>query len=264
MTQLVFNEARMKKINIDITIVTIFRNEGILLTSTIESIKNQDFTNFECLLIDGNSTDESVEISTMLTKGDPRFCLVKQSSTGISNAFNEGIRESSGQYIIFLNGGDLFSSKDSLGKMIDYAKDKPEIIHAFRSEYIDLSGKATGMKFPEKIPNKNSLPWHCSISHQGALIPRSFFIKYGGFLPVLKVAMDYEIWLRALVNKYPLEGYPDVVAYHRMGGVSFQNINLSRKELILCRILHLGLFRKSLLKDFCQALLILFGKLRVQ
>ena len=254
----------MERLEVDITIITIFRNEKNHIEATIDSIKDQDYVNYECLMVDGGSDDNSAEIVLQMTKGDPRFKLVSQLSLGISNAFNEGLQLSDGKYIVFLNGGDQFSSEKSLSIMMSHTIENPDAIHSFRSEYIEITGEPTGKYFPKKTPDQNKLAWYCSLSHQGSLIPRKFFSRYGGFLPVLKVAMDYELWLRALSNKYPIKGYSNVVAYHRIGGISFQNINQSRKELILCRLLHLGFFRTSLIKDFCQALIILFGKMRVQ
>ena len=141
----------MERLEVDITIITIFKNEKNHIESTIDSIKDQDFFNYECLMIDGGSEDNSAEIVSQMTKGDPRFKLITQLSSGISNAFNEGLYHSDGRYIVFLNGGDQFSSEKSLNIMMSHTSENPDAIHSFRSEYIDITGEPTGKFFPKKV-----------------------------------------------------------------------------------------------------------------
>ncbi|MCB9228517.1 MAG: glycosyltransferase [Deltaproteobacteria bacterium] len=246
----------------EISVITIFRNEEKHIEETIHSLLHQDFQNFECILVDGHSEDRSYEIAESLIRGDARFHLIRQISYGISNAFNEGLAASEADYLMFLNAGDSLSDAQSLGKAASLCRLHSGEIIAFRSEYMNESGKLMGKFFPEHTPCFEKLPWYCSLSHQATLVPAEFFRKTGGYLPVMKIAMDYELWLRAMKSGYRLHASDVVIAHHRIGGVSFSQLSLSRKEVILARIFHLGFFRLSLLKDLVQLFLIFWGTIR--
>lgn len=243
----------------EISVITIFRNQQADLSDTLHSLLVQTFKNFECILVDGNSTDSSADQVHQLTGREKNFTMICQESEGISNAFNEGLRMARGNYVLFLNGGDILSGPDSLMKAADKIREHPGRIISFRTEYMAESGKPLGRFIPPERPDFAALDWYCSLAHQSTFIPLGFFRKNGGYLPVLKVAMDYEVWLRARKMGYKLESFPDVTARHRIGGVSFLQVNQGRKELILSRLLHLGAFRKSILKDAAQGMLILMS-----
>jgi glycosyltransferase involved in cell wall biosynthesis len=78
------------------------------LTKCLESVKNQTFGDFECLLICDDSTDNSTNIAIKFAKEDKRFKLIKKSNTGLSVARNIGVQHSNGEYLLFLDGDDYF------------------------------------------------------------------------------------------------------------------------------------------------------------
>ena len=241
--------------NPSISIVTIFLNEEKYIKDTLISLKIQEFKEFECILVDGGSVDRSTGIIKATIEDDKRFKLIYQKSRGISNAFKEGIQESRSNYLLFLNGGDLLATKDALTLMFQAAQENPNAIIAYRSEYLEEDGKRTGKKIPSRAPRARDLDWHCSLAHQSTLVPRELFERSGGYLPVFRVAMDYEMWLRAVWLGYQIKGYSQVTAYHRKGGVSSQLLSQSRKEVVLARWIHRGWLRFSLLKDLVQLIL---------
>lgn len=96
-----------------ISIITINRNNASGLRDTIESVLNQTFQDFEYIVIDGASTDKSIEIVKAATKKH-EIKWISEPDSGIYNAMNKGVRMASGEYILFLNSGDTFANENVL------------------------------------------------------------------------------------------------------------------------------------------------------
>lgn len=240
-----------------ISIITIFRNEERHISATLRSILDQRFRSFECILVDGHSSDSSIDIINRLVGNDNRFVLVTQETKGISNAFNEGMARARGRSMLFLNGGDLLADECALERMAQAFEANPQLIHCFRGRYIDEQGKALPKFLPtsERFSEK-SLLWSCDVCHQATLVPSSIIRSLGGYSPSFRIAMDYDLWLRAFAKGVSFKGHPEVVALHRTGGISGQMLGLSRLEVVSARLLNLGLKRMSILKDLVQLALV--------
>ena len=100
------------------SIITINLNNDKGLESTINSVINQSFTNYEYIIIDGKSIDSSLEIANKY-KSYIKICI-SENDSGIYDAMNKGISNSIGKYLIFLNSGDLFYDIDVLKNVYNY------------------------------------------------------------------------------------------------------------------------------------------------
>lgn len=109
-----------------ITIVTITYNAAKVLRPTMDSVHGQSFRNFEHLIIDGASTDSTLEIARQYQ--DAR--ILSEKDHGLYDAMNKGLQMARGKYIIFLNAGDSFHSSDTLAKYADAAQQDADIIYA--------------------------------------------------------------------------------------------------------------------------------------
>src|SRR6187549_3141778 len=89
-----------------ISVVTVVKNDRAGLTATLESVRTQRFTDFEHVIVDGASTDGGVEVAR--AHPAPNARLVSEPDAGISDAFNKGLRLSTGTWLNFLNAGDTF------------------------------------------------------------------------------------------------------------------------------------------------------------
>lgn len=110
-----------KRVNVssyNLTIITICLNSERTIGRTIESIKNQTYQNFEYIVIDGGSTDNTVNIISRYKKYfSNRLKIISETDSGIYNAMNKGIRKASGRWIHILNSDDYYTSKRALEKI---------------------------------------------------------------------------------------------------------------------------------------------------
>ena len=250
--------------NPKISIVTIAKNEEKNILETLESIKNQSYINYECIIIEGNSIDQTFFIANEFIKNNNKFKLFKQKSKGISNAFNEGVLNSDSDYILFINAGDKLKNSSSLEILAKYSLNYPNALICCKTEYISEFGIKSGVLFPNKEDLSKALFWSCEVSHQSTLIPTNIFNILGGYSPCFKIAMDYEFWLRCLINNYSFKLFSEVVSEHRVGGVSFTNLSRSRLVVIIARWINLKFLRLSLIKDFIQLMLILTSIFKIR
>lgn len=100
-----------------ITVIVPFYGVEDYIGRCIKSVKNQSFTNFECILIDDDSKDNSFEVASSIIKGDLRFKIIRQENRGVGGARNKGLLNASGDYICFLDSDDWWE-KDFLYKMM--------------------------------------------------------------------------------------------------------------------------------------------------
>ena len=106
-------------------LVTCYNQEHCII-KTLESVSQQTYTNWECIIVDDGSTDESAEVIKAFIKGDVRFTYVYQDNQGVSAARNTGFKMATGTYINFLDGDDTFLPQ-KLERQVEVFSQNPEI-----------------------------------------------------------------------------------------------------------------------------------------
>ena len=176
------------------SIITICLNSGSLLEKTIKSIALQTCQDYEFIIVDGGSVDNTLAIIHRYEKYIASW--TSERDRGISHAFNKGIELASGQWINFLNAGDCLAESTTLKEVKDFLGDTPIVTGFARS------GDRT---IPERfLGNKEHLGIKSRISHQASFVRREVFQKCGGFDETYRLRMDYEFWLRTLAQ-YPFQ-----------------------------------------------------------
>ena len=104
-----------------ISVIVPFYNAERYLKQCLDSLQKQTYSNFEVLLINDGSIDQSYQVAAEYVKIDERFSLITQSNAGIATARNVGLQKMSGEYVTFVDGDD-FVSQDYLMEMIEVAK----------------------------------------------------------------------------------------------------------------------------------------------
>ena len=234
------------------TIIVVSYNAGDKLFSTLESIKDQTFSDYQVLIKDGMSTDGSIEkLKARYEPGDlkdaraRRFALYESCDNGIYHAMNIAVghlkelceQSVDPSYVYFLNCGDLFSGNDVLRKVHDFIVERNERKGTTIPSiyYGDIFDSSTGSRVPSN-PEINDYACYRNVpSHQACfydmrlMFNNPFELKY-------KVRADYEQFLRCFYRDRADAVYMDLtVADYEGGGFSDQNKKISeeeRKEII--------------------------------
>lgn len=191
-----------------ISIITVVFNGEKYLEETIQSVINQTYDNVEYIIIDGGSTDGTLEI---IKKYEDRIDYwVSERDKGISDAFNKGVKVAKGDYINFQGDGDGFVSPNALEKVFQDINPSKDILVSTRISRIDANGiEMFTSKHVENF-DKKSLLFRMSLPHQGLFTHRSYFNKYGLFNVNIIFCMDYEHLLRAY-REFPKVVTKDIV-----------------------------------------------------
>jgi len=181
-----------------ITVITVVYNGEEFLEETIQSVINQTYDNVEYIIIDGGSTDGTVDV---IKKFEDRIDYwVSESDKGISDAFNKGVKASSGYYINFQGDGDGFVSNNVLEKVFQDIDSSKDIFVSARIKRVDINGNELfTSQYIDKFDSK-SLLFRMSLPHQGLFTHKSYFAKYGLFDVNNTFCMDYDHLLRSYHN----------------------------------------------------------------
>jgi len=197
-----------------VSIITVNKDNAIGLEETIKSVVFQTFTDFEFIIIDGNSTDNSINIIEKYSNNITYW--VSESDNGIFHAMNKGIRQAKGEYVIFMNSGDCFLSKETL--MNVFSKETQADLLAGN---VIMDGKRIRQK--RRLPQKITFYyfWTNTIHHQGTFIKRNLFDEIGLYDESLKVSSDWIFFLLAIVkyNK-SIEILEEYIALRQPNGIA--------------------------------------------
>ena len=195
-----------------ISIITVCRNAEKHLEQTILSVIEQTSTQYELIIVDGGSTDGTLDIVRKYDSYISKW--VSESDEGISDAMNKGLSMAAGEYIYFLHSDDYLSSSDSLAKVID-AIDQSEI-HLFNLYY----KTSTGITLKKPRGFNNWLWFKTGVFHQACLCHRRLFDRIGTFDTSFRIAMDHDFFLRAYKNKASVSYHDCAFSVMRDTGIS--------------------------------------------
>lgn len=204
-----------------ISVITASYNSEKTIARTIESVLNQDFDNFEYIVIDGNSKDSTLEIIKSYIVEFKRkkiaFKFISQDDSGIYEAWNKGLALAEGAWISFLGSDDIY---------LENALNTYYAHLARGTENIDLVYSIVEVMRSNIVVKTIDGTWewrifkkYMNIAHVGALHSSALFQKYGVFDQNFKICGDYELLLRAKNNLKTLK-IPQVTAQMDSGGVS--------------------------------------------
>lgn len=198
-----------------LSIITINKNNLAGLQSTVESVKKQTNSNFEYLLIDGASTDGSVDYIKNNT--DLFTYWLSEPDKGIYDAMNKAILKSNGEYLLFLNSGDIFAD-DFVVENITPLIDREAMVILGRSI---LVGKDSVTISSPPIESLFRRLYYFGFHHQAALISKRLFKKYGLYNSKFRISSDWALFFEALVvNNEKFQGMNCLISKCDLFGVS--------------------------------------------
>lgn len=175
-----------------LSVITINYNNAKGLKKTIESVITQDYNDFEYIVIDGASTDESIDVINNYS--DKITHWISEPDTGIYNAMNKGIRLAKGEYLLFLNSGDCLVTNISL----------TDICKKFNNEDIIYCDVETIIPEKYQISNYSQLKLDFlffltnSLPHPSTFIKRTLFNTTGFYSENMKIVADWAFFMDAI------------------------------------------------------------------
>jgi glycosyltransferase involved in cell wall biosynthesis len=217
------------------SIVTVVRNGEDFIEKTLKSVIGQTYKNVEVIVIDGGSTDSTVELLKKYGKSISHW--VSEPDEGIYHAMNKGIRLCNGDYIFFLNCGDCLASPYVLDEVAKYIQtNSPDILHG--DIYINSEGSKTPLRM--EIESDFQL-YKKTICHQAIFSSSRVFEVVGGFDTSYRVCADRE-WLIRALRKYKFRlSYINVpISVFDRSGVSSRTRTLQRFEDMKINFVYFG------------------------
>jgi len=178
-------------------LLTVFNGQDWLI-ECIESILNQSYKNFEFLIIDDGSEDNSLSIIKYYSKIDKRIKYISQENIGLTKSLNKGLRIAKGDWIARIDSDDISYSR-RLELQLNYVLQKDINLVGCQSIIIDSKGlKKGGVIIPtdHKRIYSNLENQKRFFSHSSVLFNKKLILKLGGYREIMKKSQDYDLWLR--------------------------------------------------------------------
>ena len=192
-----------------LTIITINRNNAAGLERTMQSVLNQTCKDFEYVVVDGASTDGSVDVIRKYAgELGERLKWTSEPDNGIYNAMNKGIKAADSDYVMILNSSDCIAGSDVLGKMVNALRE----INSGRVMPLDvLLGNIITDEVPKKKKTEKSNSMDVSIPdislftfyrgtvpHDAAIMRKGFLLQYGLYDEEMKICSDWKLFMHAI------------------------------------------------------------------
>lgn len=177
-----------------VSIITINYNNADGLRRTIDSIAPHVSSEVEYIVIDGGSTDGSVRVIEQYTKNISHW--VSEQDKGVFHAMNKGLAKAKGEYVLFINSGDLIKKGVNFTNVLSYLTREDMI-------YFDIELVAINSSYINTYPDKLDFKFFAeqSLPHQASFIKREILLEYGGYNEQMKIGADWAFSVDAVCLK---------------------------------------------------------------
>lgn len=208
-----------------VSIITVVFNGAKTIEQTIKSVINQSYKDIEYIIIDGGSTDRTLDVIKKYEKYISH--VVSEPDKGIYDAMNKGIRKATGDIIGIINSDDWYEENTISQVVENFLTFEPELVYG-NINFIQENGKIEKSKkySLDEIWDKMVTP------HPSVFIRKDIYDKYGLFNTEYKVAADYELILRLYSKGIKFSYIDDVLANFRIGGYSIKRSDITEIETI--------------------------------
>lgn len=194
------------------SIITISYNKGNEIERTIKSIVNQSFRDYEYILVDGKSLDETMNIVKRYEKDFT--VIVSEKDNGIYDAMNKGLKLAHGKYVVYINAGDELENNDTLLEVSKSLSDEDFIYGNAKIVYEDK------YLLNRTLLNRNTLRSGKMPCHQSIYIKRNILLRVNGFNTKYKIAGDFELCCKLVVQNFKGKYIDSCLAKFYKGGAS--------------------------------------------
>ena len=226
-----------------LSIITVCFNSATTLTDAIESVKAQDYESLEHIIVDGGSTDGSLQIIERYASApDTKISQWRsEPDRGIYDAMNKGLQMASGDVIGFLNSDDIYASPHALSELMGALQQARADCVFADLVYVDPQDTQKTVRYYNSGQFRPSrFRWGWMPAHPTFLAKRTLFEKAGSFSLKYKIAADYELLLRMLwVHRATYTYLPKPLVRMRAGGLSTSgwrhSLLLNREIVAACK-----------------------------
>lgn len=230
-----------------LSVITINFNNVDGLKKTIQSVVSQMYSNYEYIIIDGGSTDGSIDIIKQYTEKISYW--ISEPDKGIYNAMNKGIVQANGEYIHFLNSGDWLIDGEVYSKIFPNTISE-DIIYGNRIQVYDNGKKYILNKNYQKSEFTFKEIFQGCIFHTCSFTKKELFDKFGYFNENFKIVSDYGFFLKAMGFGQATVKYLDItISYFDMSGIS-QNETHREKQNKEIEAIRKLILPRSIIADY--------------
>jgi glycosyltransferase involved in cell wall biosynthesis len=210
---------------VKLSIVTPTFNSSITILRTIESVYNQNYKNFEHIIIDGKSKDNTLDLIKEFS--NYQITCYSEKDDGIYDAMNKGIIKSSGEIIAIINSDDFYADNNVLSDVIDLFDKGADIVYGGIA-YVNKFGQRTFEWIPSEFNyGCYSAGWHTP--HPAFFVRKHLYESKGFFDLNFKVAADFDLMLRLMEDKnINSVRLPRVLVFMQDDGASSKFVNIIR------------------------------------
>ena len=207
-----------------ISIITVCYNSALTIEKTIQSVVSQDYANREYIVVDGLSSDNTMDIVNKYR--DQIDVIISEKDQGISDAFNKGIRRATGDIIVMINADDILLP-GALSKVAQVWTPEIDVL----ATNVIMKDAETGYECRE-VPSTTFplMPFFRHVAHQGAYISRECYQKYGLYDTNIRWPMDLELLMRVYVQGGRFHHADIDTAVFISGGTTNSNSILKKKK----------------------------------
>ena len=226
----------------EISIIVPCHNQAQYLSETLESVLAQEYSYWECIIVNDGSTDNTEEISKKYVEKDGRFIYINQKNAGLPNARNSGINRASGKYILPLDADDLIH-KDYISKAIEAFNEntRTSLVYCVAQKFGVENCLWEQADFNYLLLLKGNMIF-CS-----AIFRKSDFLEVGQYDELMDGGLeDWELWIRLLNETTIVKKLPEAYFFYRIKSSSMNRMALEKTENLKYKIYlkHIELYKK--------------------
>ena len=222
------------------SIITVTYNAATVIEPTLQSVLSQTYTNYECLLIDGGSKDDTV--AKAKASGIEFAHIVSERDNGIYDAMNKGIALATGDYLCFLNAGDAFYAPDTLQRIVDAIAGEKELPHVLYGETAEVNDAREFVRM-RRLKAPRELNWRSF--RDGMLVCHQAFYARRDIAPMYdlryRLSSDVDWCIKVMKASTRLVKIDAVVVNYLQNGLSLKHHRASLVERFKVMSSHYGL-----------------------
>lgn len=203
-----------------VSVITVVFNGVATLETSIKSVLDQSYDNVEFIVIDGASTDGTVEL--IRRYGSVIDYWVSEKDCGIYDAMNKGIKLARGEWLALLNADDRYASNDALSLVANLKG----VQVAASDVLIDTEEGLKRFTIDDRRPLFKNIPY----MHTGIFVKSAVYDQIGSFRIDLKIASDIDFIFRVIRKRFPVHRFTEPLVVMKDGGASARNFKQGRVE----------------------------------